>query len=200
MENEKKMDIKQKTRKEKTITLFDRIDSRSTESAVKKIVEINEDDRNYIEDMNRWAQEYNIVVNETPLVPITLLLCTPGGSCYDGMALYDTIASSSTPLEINCSGKVMSMGVIIALAARVRKAYRNTTFMIHQVSSMALGCLQEMEESIEETKRINELLFSIIESKTKITREMLNDIAEKKKDWYLTAEEALELGIITEII
>lgn len=199
MENEKKMDIKQKSRKEKTITLFDRIESKSVESAVKKIMEINEDDRSYIEDMGRWAQEYKIVVNDTPLYPITLFLCTPGGSCYEGMALYDAITSSSTPLEINCSGKVMSMGVIVTLAARVRRAYRNTTFMIHQVSSMALGCLQDIEESIEETKRINDLLFSIIESKTKITREMLNDVAEKKKDWYLT-EEALELGIITEII
>lgn len=52
------MDIKQKSRKEKTITLFDRIESKSVESAVKKIMEINEDDRSYIEDMGRWAQEY----------------------------------------------------------------------------------------------------------------------------------------------
>lgn len=194
------MDIKQKTKKEKTITLFDRIDARTSESTVKKIMEINDDDRQFYDDFDKMAQEYSIKIEHTLLTPITVLLSTPGGCCYDGMAIYDAIVSSKTPVEIVCSGKVMSMGIIVTLAAKVRKAYRNTTFMIHQVSSMAMGFLQDMEESMEETRRINELLFSIIESKTKITREMLNDIAEKKKDWYLTTEEALELGIITEII
>lgn len=194
------MDIKQKTRKEKTITLFDRIDSKSSESTVKKIMEINDDDQQFYDDFDKMAQEYNIKIEHTLLTPITVLLSTPGGSCYDGMAIYDAIISSETPVEIVCSGKVMSMGIIVTLAAKVRKAYRNTTFMIHQVSSMAMGFLQDMEESIEETKRINDLLFSIIESRTKITREMLSEVAEKKKDWYLTAEKAFELGIITEII
>ena len=146
------------------------------------------------------AEEYDLTIHYVAVFPITLLINTPGGNCYDGMAIYDAIASSDTPVEIVCSGKVMSMGIIVTLAAPVRKAYRNTTFMIHQVSGMILGCLQDMEESIEETKRINELLFSIIESRTKITREVLNDVAERKKDWYLTAEDALELGIITGII
>lgn len=199
-QTEENMDIKQKTRKEKTISLFDRIDARTSESTVKKIMEINDDDRQYSDDLEKMAREYNITIGSASHLPITLLLSTPGGSCYDGMAIYDAVTSSETPVEVVCSGKIMSMGVIVALAASVRKAYRNTTFMIHQVSGMVLGCLHDMEESIDETRRINELLFSIIESKTNITRDMLNDIAEKKKDWYMTAEEALKLGIITEII
>ena len=57
-----------------------------------------------------------------------------------------------------------------------------------------------MEDSIAETSRINEILFSMIKSKTKVTEEQLNEILQMKKDWFLTAEEALNLGILTEII
>ena len=94
----------------------------------------------------------------------------------------------------------MSMGVIVTLGAKVRKAYRNTTFMIHQVSGLSFGTLRDMEDSIAETSRINEILFSMIKTKTKVTEEQLNEILQMKKDWFLTAEEALNLGILTEII
>ena len=94
----------------------------------------------------------------------------------------------------------MSMGVIVALGAKVRKAYRNTTFMIHQVSGLSFGTLREMEDTVAEASRINEILFNIIKSKTKVTEAQLNEVLQKKKDWFMTAEEALELGILTELV
>ena len=116
------------------------------------------------------------------------------------MSLYDVIESSNTPIEVICTGKIMSMGVIVALGAEVRKAYRNTTFMIHQVSGLSFGTLREMEDSVAEASRINEMLFNIIKSKTLVTEEQLNEVLQQKKDWFLTAEEALRLGILTDII
>lgn len=94
----------------------------------------------------------------------------------------------------------MSMGVIVALGAKVRKAYRNTTFMIHQVSGLSIGTLREMEDTVAEASRINEILFNIIKSKTKVTQDQLDEVIQKKKDWFLTAEEALEMGLLTSII
>ena len=94
----------------------------------------------------------------------------------------------------------MSMGIIVALGAKVRKAYRNTTFMIHQVQGISIGSLREMEDSVAEASRINDILFRIIKEKTKITDAQLNDVVQNRKDWFLTAEEALELGIVTDII
>ena len=91
----------------------------------------------------------------------------------------------------------MSMGVIAILAAQVRKAHRNTTFMIHQLSSRAIG---DMVDSVEESSRVNRMLFDIITSTTRITKERLSQISEQKKDWFFNAEEALNLGVITEII
>lgn len=72
--------------------------------------------------------------------------------------------------------------------------------MIHELSSGVIGKLADMEESIDEAKRINKVLFDIIKKETKISPSLLDDIYIKKKDWFFTAEEALEMGLITEII
>jgi ATP-dependent Clp protease protease subunit len=92
------------------------------------------------------------------------------------------------------------MGVIVALGAKVRKAYRNTTFMIHQVQGLSIGSLREMEDTLAEVSRINTMLFQIIRDNTKISEEQLDDVLNNKKDWFLTADEALQLGILTELI
>ena len=94
----------------------------------------------------------------------------------------------------------MSMGIIVALGAKVRKGYRNTTFMIHQVSGVSFGTLRDMEETVAEVSRINDMLFKVIKSKTKVTEERLKQVIQQKQDWFIPAEEALELGILTEII
>ena len=134
------------------------------------------------------------------LTPIEFFLSTHGGACYDGLALHDVIESSNTPIEVICAGKIMSMGVIVALGAKVRKAYRNTTFMIHQVSGLSFGTLREMEDTVAEASRINGMLFRIIREKTCITEDQLNEVLQRQKDWFMTAEEALELGILTELL
>ena len=194
------MEIKKQDLKDKVVLFYGDIRSSSVESAVKDISKICITDNIYRQDVLKWASENGLAEKNISVDPIQFHLCTSGGSCYDGLALYDTIASSSTPVEIICEGKIMSMGVVVTLAAKVRKAYPNTTFMIHQASGLLFGNAQEMEESLEEIHRINDVLFGIITSNTSIKQETLTDLIEHKRDWYLTAQQALELGIITEII
>ena len=194
------MEIKKQEQKDKVVLFYGDIRSSSVESAVKDISKICITDDVYRRDISKWASENGLAVKNISVDPIQFHLCTSGGSCYDGLALYDTIASSRTPVEIICEGKVMSMGVVVTLAAKVRKAHANTTFMIHQAAGLLFGNVQEMEESLEEIRRINDILFGIITSKTSIKQETLNELIEHKRDWYLTAQQALELGIITEII
>lgn len=194
------MEIKQLEPKEKMLTFFGEFKSSTVESTIKEIVKINISDQEYIKECRQWAIENGQDPSPAKLSPIEFFLSTYGGACYDGMALHDVIESSTTPIEVICAGKIMSMGVIVALGANVRKAYRNTTFMIHQVSGLSFGTLREMEDTVAESSRINEILFSIIKSKTKVTEEQLNEVLQKKKDWFLTAEEALNLGILTELL
>ena len=194
------MEIKQLEPKDKVLTFFGEFKSATVESAIKEIVKINISDQEYLKQCRQWAIDNGQDPSPAKLTPIEFYLSTYGGACYDGMALHDVIESSKTPVEVICTGKIMSMGVIVALGAKVRKAYRNTTFMIHQVSGLSFGTLREMEETVAETSRINEILFNIIKSKTKVTEDQLNEVLQKKKDWFMTAEEALSLGILTEFV
>ena len=194
------MEIKQLEPKDKVLTFFGEFKSATVESAIKEIVKINISDQEYLKQCRQWAIDNGQDPSPAKLTPIEFFFSTYGGACYDGLALHDVIESSNTPIEIVCTGKIMSMGVIVALGAKVRKAYRNTTFMIHQVSGLSFGTLREMEDTVAEASRINEILFSIIKSKTKVTEEQLNEVLQKKKDWFLSATDALELGILTEMI
>ena len=196
------MEIKEIELKDRTITLFNEVDESTISSAVEKIVQINQDDevwiRNAYAAMEASGVKFNLSSIEMPHIQI--LLSTYGGNVYDGLSLYDAIKNSKTDVDITCFGKIMSMGIIVLLSAKTRKAYRNTTFMIHELASGVIGKLADMEESIDEAKRLNKILFDIIKKETKINPSLLDDIYIKKKDWYFTAEEALEMGFITEII
>lgn len=196
------MEIKEIESKERTITIFNDVDESSMSAAIEKIFQINQSDEEWIRNLynilNASCVKFDSSVVEMPHIQV--LLSTYGGNVYDGLSLYDAIKNSNTEVDITCFGKIMSMGIIILLASKNRKAYRNTTFMIHEISSGAIGKLADLEESIDEAKRINKVLFDIIEKETKITKTQLKEIYNKKQDWFLTAEEALKLGIITEII
>lgn len=194
------MEIRQLEPRDKIITFFGEIKSSTVESAVKDLMKINLSDLDYTEKCRQWAIENRQEPAPVILYPIRFYLSTGGGTCYDGMALHDVLEASPTPIEVICIGKIMSMGIVVALGAKVRKAYRNTTFMIHQVQGISIGSLREMEDSVAEASRINDILFRIIKEKTKITDTQLNDVVQNRKDWFLTADEAFELGVITDII
>lgn len=194
------MEIKQLEPKDKVLTFFGEFKSTTVEGVIKEITKINISDREYLKQCRQWAIENGQDPSPAKLTPIEFILSTYGGACYDGLALHDVLESSNTPVEVICTGKIMSMGVIVALGAKVRKAYRNTTFMIHQVSGLSFGTLREMEDTVTEASRVNQILFNIIKSKTKVTEEQLNEVLQTKKDWYLTAEDALKFGILTELI
>lgn len=194
------MEIKQLEPKEKVITFFGEIKSTTVESTIKEIVKINLTDQAYAKECAKWAIDNNLSPMSVSLTPIELYLSTYGGGCYDGLALYDVIGASMTPIEVICTGKIMSMGIIVALGAKIRKAFRNTTFMIHQVKGLSIGTLRDMEDTVAEVSRINKMLFDVIRSKTRITEDQLNEVIQKKKDWFLSAQEAYDLGILTELI
>lgn len=195
------MEIKEIESKERTITIFNDVDESSMSSAVEKIFQINQSDSDWVNNLHSVLNASGVKYDSTIEMPhIQLLLSTYGGEVYDGLSLYDAIKNSKTCVDITCFGKIMSMGIIILLASKTRKAYRNTTFMIHEISSFGMGKVADVEESVEEAKRLNKLLFDIIEKETNISKKKLEEVYTRKQDWFFTAEEALKMGLITEII
>lgn len=198
------MEIKEIEVKDRIITLFNDVDESTISSSIEKIFQINQEDEEWIKNvqnvMTASGAKFSPSKIDIEMPHIQILLSTYGGSVYDGLALYDAIKASKTKVDVIIGGKSMSMGTIIMLGSETRKAYRNTTFMIHEMTSGYLGKLADLENDLGESKRLQKILWDIITSETKITQKQLDDIYEKKKDWYLSAEEALELGLITEII
>ena len=196
------MEIKEIEVKDRTITIFNDVEEGSMATAIEKIFQINQEDeawkRNLCSVMDMSGIKFDPTAIDMP--HIQLLLSTYGGCVYDGLSLYDAVKNSNTEVDITCFGKIMSMGIIILLSAKTRKAYRNTTFMIHEGSSGFIGKVADMEESVEESKRLREVIFDIIEKETKISKAKLDEVRKSRMDWFLTAEEALEYGLITEII
>ena len=198
------MEIKAIDLKERTITIFNDVEEDTMSTAIEKIFQINQEDKEWIKNVRNVmavsGAKFNPSNIDIEMPHIQILLSTYGGTAYDGISLYDAIKNSKTEVDITCFGKIMSMGIVLLLASKTRKAYRNTTFMIHEVSSCAIGKISDMEDSVDEAKRLNDIYFDIIESEAKIPKAKLDEIRKTRKDWYFTADEALKDGLSTEII
>lgn len=100
------MEIKQKSRKDKTVTLYDRIEARTAEQTLKKIVEINMDDESYINEGKEWAHQ-NMVEGATfKLTPISLYLSTPGEMFMTDWHCTTRLNFPLLPLRSSAPGKL----------------------------------------------------------------------------------------------
>ena len=75
-----------------------------------------------------------------------------------------------------------------------------STPLYHQVSSGASGKVQDMEERVGEAKRLQKHIEEHTMEKTKIEKKKLKKVLENKIDWFMTAKEALELGVVDVIL
>jgi ATP-dependent Clp protease protease subunit len=89
---------------------------------------------------------------------------------------------------------------MILICGHKRFAYELATPLYHQISGGLFGKVQDMEESLGETKRLQETMEELVLEKTQITKRKLQTILKNKTDWYMTAAEALKLGVIDEIL
>lgn len=134
---------------------------------------------------------------------IDMSINSPGGSCLEGFAIYDAVrAQEGCVVTAEVIGECSSMASIILMAASVRRAHPNSRICIHK-PRYADFYTETMTE--EEAKKIyNDLhdetqrLKNIYLERTTMTEEQLESLM--SEDRYITAEQALEYGVITEII
>jgi ATP-dependent Clp protease protease subunit len=133
--------------------------------------------------------------------PIQLIINSQGGSVYDGIGIVDVIEQSITPIHIYVHGQAQSMAFAIVTSGHYRYAGKRAVFMYHQVSwEMAQEKLIQHEQEVKEGKRLWKVYDDIVLTNTKIQLKQLKQIHKERKEWYLTAEEALKLGVIDEIL
>ena len=150
---------------------------------IKSILSFNEEDKDKLDP-----------------TPIKLYINCYGGDVYQFLGLIDVIESSITPIHTITLGAAMSCAFLVALSGHKRFAYKNSTFMYHQISTGEWGTAKNLEEDLIETKRLQKIIENRVLSKTKITKKQLSDNYNSKNDWYLGAEEALKYHIIDQIL
>ena len=134
---------------------------------------------------------------------ITVRISSYGGYCYDlwsAINVIENLKKKGYIINTVCMGKAMSCGIILLLSGTNRYVYPYSTLMYHSVSSGTYGKIQDMKESIYETDRLNEMAKEYVLEKTNITKEKLDEVDKCKEDWYINSEEALKLGIATQIL
>ena len=132
--------------------------------------------------------------------PIDFYVSTYGGSADDMFSLYDIMRNIKQNNEI-CTigmGKVMSAGVLILAAGTQGGA--NCRVMIHSVLGANHGSLHNMINEMEAIEQLQEMYINCLSAETKMSKVKIKKMLERKVNVYLTAEEAVELGIADIII
>lgn len=169
--------------------ISDDIDNSSIGKICHNLIYLLDEDEKNFEEKKKYKRE-----------PIKIYINSYGGDIYDMWALIDLIQSSATPIYTYCTGYAMSAAFLIFLAGHKRYASKHTTFMLHQLSAYREGVYQQIMEDMTELDTLNSMSEQYIIERTKITQEQIDDIRNKKKDWYIHTSEALKLGIINDYI
>jgi ATP-dependent protease ClpP protease subunit len=135
-------------------------------------------------------------------IPITLNLSSFGGSVYSGLALVSSIYDlqrQGRHVNVHVQGMAMSMASVLAQVANHRTMESGAQFMLHKISYGMSGSSDDHEAQMEVTRKLHRSLFSIYASRTGKSVEYYEKVL-TKRDWYMNAEEALEEGLVDEII
>ena len=137
---------------------------------------------------------------EDPDKDISLYINSPGGSVYGGLAIYDTMQYVKPDVKTICSGIAMSMGAVLLAggAAGKRMALPNSKVMIHQGSAGFSGTPTDIEIQAQEVIMLRQRVAEILaEHSGRPLEAVMKDI---DRDHFMTAPEAVEYGLVDEII
>lgn len=129
---------------------------------------------------------------------IEIILNTPGGEVYLGMVICEVIKKSVTPITVRILGMAASMGSLIAIAGQKTIAYEYSNILIHDGSTFLGGSSNKVKDVMKFQELKDAQVKNFIIDNTKITAEKYDEMSDR--EWWLTAEQALEYGIIDEII
>lgn len=130
--------------------------------------------------------------------PISMYINSPGGSVTAGLSIYDTMRHINAPIHTICLGQACSMGAFLLSAGDTRSAMARSRIMIHQPLGGAQGQATEIEIHTEEIVRLKEVLTEVLAANCSKTFEYMFEACER--DNFLTAQEALMIGLIDEVI
>ena len=155
-----------------------------------------------INDMvaNSVIAQMLFLASKDPKKDIKLYINTPGGLVTSGLAIYDTMQFVKCPISTVCVGMAASMGAVLLAAGEKGKRFAlpNAQIMMHQPLGGATGQAVEIEITAKQIVKIKERLNKILASHTGQSYEKVEK--DTDRDFYLTADEATEYGLIDKVI
>ncbi|MFC4804445.1 ATP-dependent Clp endopeptidase proteolytic subunit ClpP [Filifactor villosus] len=137
---------------------------------------------------------------EDPDKDIMFYINSPGGSITSGMAIYDTMQYIKCDVSTICIGMAASMGAFLLAAGEKGKRYAlpNSEIMIHQPLGGAKGQATDIQIQAERILKMKEKLNEILAERTGQPIEKIK--ADTERDHFMSAEEALEYGLVDKVI
>jgi ATP-dependent Clp protease protease subunit len=140
------------------------------------------------------------LANEDPNKDIQLYINSPGGSVYDGLAIYDTMQYIKPDVQTIGIGLQASMGAFLLSSGAKGKRFLlpNSRVMIHQPSSGTQGKVTDQEITLREAIELKERLAKMM---AKNTGQKLDKVkADMERDFWMSAEDAVSYGVVDEVI
>ena len=140
------------------------------------------------------------LANEDPNKDIQLYINSPGGSVYDGLAIYDTIQYIKPYVQTIGIGLQASMGAFLLSSGTKGKRFvlPNSRVMIHQPSSGTQGKVTDQEITLREAIALKEKLAEMMAKNT--GQKVAKVKADMERDFWMSAEEAVKYGVADEVI
>ena len=137
---------------------------------------------------------------DDPDKDINIYINSPGGSVSAGLAIYDTMQFVKPEVATICVGQAASMGALLLSAGADGKRYAlpHATIMLHQVMGGVSGQASDVEIHAREILRLKKTLNQILHHHTRKT--MKNIQVDTDRDFFMSAEQAKDYGVIDEII
>ena len=131
---------------------------------------------------------------------INVYINSPGGSVYAGLGIYDTMQFISSKVATICTGMAASMAAVLLVAGEegMRSALPHSRVMIHQPLGGAQGQASDIEITAREIQKLKKELYTIIANHSHTDYEKV--WADSDRDYWMTAEEAKEYGMIDNIL
>ena len=131
---------------------------------------------------------------------ISIYINSPGGSVYAGLGIYDTMQFINCDVATICTGMAASMAAVLLVAGKEgkRSALTHSRVMIHQPMGGAQGQASDIEITAREIAKLKKELYSIIAEHSHTDFDKV--WADSDRDYWMTALEAKEYGMIDEVL
>ena len=148
-----------------------------------------------IDQLTKWTRIDGVV-------DIEIVFNSPGGSIIDGFALFDYIQllrKKGHHITTTTLGMAASMAGVLLQAGDVRRMGSEAVILIHEAAFGAMGKTGEVEDTLELAKKLQKRIIQIFAARSKMKAAYIEK-RWRRKDWWITSDEALKLGLVDEVL